>query len=158
MTPMNENQEREDVELILPAGMLAELQARADKRACTPEQLIDEADERTMVRSPHSVHAFLLRVQAIDDALSAGQRPPWPDNFDECLEVGLALSRLIKCTSEEYLLEASGAEMDIFDDFCRRTGKSDEEIVRETLDAALAKENREASGNEDDQDDWWKGD
>jgi hypothetical protein len=153
---MNEDQECEQVEMILPAGMLAEFQSRAAKRSCTIEILIDEACERTMAKSQLARHAFLLRAQAIDDALSSGKQPPWPDGFDECLEVGLALSGLL--ASEDYLLEASGERKDTLEDICRQKGISYEEAVRQALDAHLA--GGETQRDEEDQDDEgeeWKG-
>jgi hypothetical protein len=116
---MNDKDQREEDEMILPGGMLAELGTRAARRGCTIETLIDEAHERTM-RMPRLQHdALLLRAKAIDEALALGKPPPWPASFNECLAVGLALAVFIKNDSEDYLLEANGEEMDVLDAICR---------------------------------------
>jgi hypothetical protein len=152
---MNNNDEREEVELILPASVMAELQARAAKEGCTIEALIDQADDRTMARPQLALHALLLRVQAIDEALASGEPPPWPASFDECLEVSVLLGMWQKQSSETLLLETNGPEMSAIEEICRAEGISYEEFTRRAIDAKLYDKNPEHEDGLDEAD-WWK--
>jgi hypothetical protein len=152
----DKDQERDEVEMILPGGQLAELQARAAKRGCTIEKLIDEVVVRTRRLPRLQLDALLLRVAAIDEALSRHEPPPWPSDFDQCLEASLMLAGFIQNESEEYLLGASGEEMDVFDAICRETGKSYEEIVRDARQAHLNGEAPDDVEDHDDEGEKWK--
>jgi hypothetical protein len=148
---MNDDQSNE-IELMLPAGILAELKARAEDRGATQQTLIDEAGQR-LVNSPMPhIRELLTRANAIENALAEHREPSWPENFDECLEVGLVFAGLLKRDSEAYLLEAHGPEMDDIESICRMKGISYEEFSREALDAFLANKDQAPP----DQADWWR--
>ena len=133
----NEDQKRDEFELILPRGMRAEVEARAAKRGYTPEALIDEVCRRIMTKPKAQLGALMMRAEAIADALIQGVPAPWPDNFDECLEVGVVHGGLFTCGSEDYLLELEGEEMDVLEAICKKRGISYEEATREAIDLLL---------------------
>ena len=149
MTPMNEDQERDEFELILPRGMRAKLEARAAERGCTPQTLIDEVHARIITKPKAQLGALLTRAQKIDDALMQDVPPPWPDSFDECLEVGLARAGLAQCDLDNYLPELEGMELTFIEAICKRFGIIPWEITPEVIEAFLTED-------QDDEGEEWK--
>jgi hypothetical protein len=150
MTPMNEDQERAKFELILPRGMRAKLEARAAKRGLTPETLLDEVHDRIMAKPKALLCDLMIRARKIDDALMQDVPPPWPDSFDECLEVGLARAGLAQCDVDNYLPELEGMELTFMEAICKRFGIIPWEITPELIDLFLA----EGQDDEDEGEEW----
>ena len=149
MTPVNEDQERDEFELILPRGMRAKLEARAAEQGCTPQTLIDEVHDRMMTKPKAQLGAILIRARKIDDALMQDVPPPWPDSFDECLEVGLARAELAQCDLDNYLPELEGMELTFIEAICKRFGIIPWEITPEVIETFLTED-------QDDEGEEWK--
>lgn len=149
MTPMNEDQEREEISMILPRGMRAKLKARAAKGGCTIEDLIDETEQRIMAKPKALLRDLMIRARKIDDALMQDVPPPWPDSFDECLEVGLARAELAQCDLDNYLPELEGMELTFIEAICERFGIIPWEITPEMIEAFLTED-------QDDEGEEWK--
>ena len=155
--PMNDNdRDRERFNLLPPDDMPAELETRAAKRGCTTQKLIDEAWKRLMAKPEPAFNALLLKVEAMEDALLSGEKPSWPDSFDECLEVGIVLSGRIKVGWGDFLLKASGEQMDAIEPFCQQKGISYEEFVRQALYHHLEKADDKTDEPDEGKADWWK--
>jgi predicted DNA binding CopG/RHH family protein len=151
---MNDDQS-EQLDLILPAGMLAEINTRAAKRGLEPADLIDQVLEQARRESPAYWQQMMAIVRAVDDALALDIPAPWPQSFEDRLFVGVLLSMWQKQSSETLLLETNGSEMVAIEEICRAEGISYEEFTRKAIDAKLHGENLEQEDGHDEAD-WWK--
>ena len=154
---MNDDQS-EQLDVILPAGMLAEISTRAAKRGLEPADWIDQVLEQARRKSPAYWEEMMTTTRAVDDALALHILAPWPESFEDRLVVGVLLSMWQKQSSETLLLETSGPEMNAIEEICQAEGISYEEFTRRAIDAKLHGENPEDQEDQDDQDeaDWWK--
>ena len=91
-------------------------------------------------------------VQAINDASALGIPAPWPESFEDQVFVGAFLNVCIERSSETVWLETSGPEMDAIEEICRAEGISYEEFVRRAIDAFLAKQDGEATEDDEPED------
>jgi hypothetical protein len=151
---MNDDQS-EQLDLLLPAGMLAEINTRAAKGSLEPAELIDQVLEQARRESPAYWQEMIATARAVDEALALGISELWPESFEDRLVVGVLLSMWQKQSSETLLLETNGPEMDAIEEICRAEGISYEEFTRRAIDAKLHGENLEHEDSHDEAD-WWK--
>jgi hypothetical protein len=151
---MNPEKDYPTIDLILPARIIAELQARATARGCEPSQLVMETFRAALSKDASYWHQSAQRAKSIDGALARGEPKDWPEEFEDCLVVSSLLGVLIEKTAEASLMEMGKEQMDIVELICREKGLSYEAFIREAIDAKLSNQSPE----EDDPADSWKGD